>query len=344
MRRMCLILFGMLACLIPLTGQTTYISYCSGDTADVRAATTGGVVLMGGASEVDNAMRWLLERAGGGDVLVLRVSGADGYQEYLYAELGVKVNSVQTLVMPDSAAARHPYVIRQIRNAEALWIAGGDQGKYVNFWKNGPVEDAIRYLIREKKVPIGGTSAGMAILGEAYFSALNGTVTSPEALANPYNEFMTIGYSDFLDNEYLTGVITDTHFDGRDRAGRCVAFMARLAQDQGLRVKAIACEEHTAVCVDTNGIARVFGGQPETPDYACFLQTSAAADFAPEHCRPGVPLHWQRDNAALKNFRAPGNPDGSVTFDLRDWKTSTGAGGEWQSWWVENGVLKILKN
>ena len=36
-------------------------------------------------------MQWFLQRAGGGDVLILRVSGSDGYQDYFYNELGVDV-------------------------------------------------------------------------------------------------------------------------------------------------------------------------------------------------------------------------------------------------------------
>ncbi|HNC74452.1 MAG TPA: hypothetical protein PK362_06170, partial [Elusimicrobiota bacterium] len=121
---------------------------------------------------------------------------------------------------PTQAAADHPYVIQQIYNAEALWIAGGDQANYVDFWKDGPVEDAIRYLIHVKKVPVGGLSAGMAIQGDAYFSAMNGTVLSAEALANPYAPEMTIGYGDFLDHPILKDVITDTHYDDPDRRGR----------------------------------------------------------------------------------------------------------------------------
>ena len=42
---------------------------------------------MGGASEDDNAMKWFLERANGGDVLVLRATGADGYNDYLFSSL-----------------------------------------------------------------------------------------------------------------------------------------------------------------------------------------------------------------------------------------------------------------
>ena len=54
---------------------------------------------MGGATEDDNAMIWFLERSNGGDILVLRTSGSDGYNNYLFSELGVNVNSVETIVL-----------------------------------------------------------------------------------------------------------------------------------------------------------------------------------------------------------------------------------------------------
>ena len=61
-------------------------------------------------------------------------------------------------------------MIATIRNAEAIFIAGGDQSNYVRYWKDTPVEDAIN-LVAAKPAPIGGTSAGMAILGEFVYSA-----------------------------------------------------------------------------------------------------------------------------------------------------------------------------
>ena len=47
---------------------------------------------MGGATEDDNAMKWFLEQANGGDVLILRTSGSDGYNQYFYSQLGISVN------------------------------------------------------------------------------------------------------------------------------------------------------------------------------------------------------------------------------------------------------------
>ena len=38
---------------------------------------------MGGSRENDNAMRWFLKQADGGDILVLRASGSNGYNDYM---------------------------------------------------------------------------------------------------------------------------------------------------------------------------------------------------------------------------------------------------------------------
>ena len=327
------------ALLVPvILSAQSYISYFTGDTSDVTPTSAGGTVLMGGATENDNALRWFLQRANGGDVVVIRASGSNGYNNYLYSSLGVSVNSVQSIVTPDLASANDPYVAQQVRNAEALWMAGGDQWNYVSFWKDGPVGDAIRYLINEKKVVIGGTSAGMAVLGEAYFSAQNGTVTSAAALANPYTSKVSIGYGDFLHCRYLENLVADTHYDNPDRRGRQVAFLARLSTDHGTRFRGIACEEYTAVCVDTAGNARVFGGYPQDQDYAFFLQITCETPFLPETCIQNAPLDWRRDNKALSVCKIAGKNDGSNTFSLNDWKTTSG--GTWEHWWVEQGVLK----
>lgn len=69
----------------------------------------------------------------------------------MYSQLGVVVNSVQTIVFNQAAASFDPYVIRQLANAEALWFAGGDQWDYVSYWKNTPIDSTINYLINTKK-------------------------------------------------------------------------------------------------------------------------------------------------------------------------------------------------
>jgi len=155
-----------------------------GSGEDVTTNTEAGFVLAGGGKDVDAAMKWMIDRSGGGDFVIIRASGFTGYNDYLF-ELG-KLNSVETLLIDTREKAMNKDTGKRIREAEALFIAGGDQWNYVNYWNNSEVSEAIKYLIEEKKVPIGGTSAGCAVLSEFIFDARNDTVVSADALTNPY--------------------------------------------------------------------------------------------------------------------------------------------------------------
>ncbi|MEM7037121.1 MAG: cyanophycinase [Bacteroidota bacterium] len=316
-----------------------YTYWSVGDTADVMANAQPGLLLAGGGGDNDDAMTWFLQHSGGGDIVVIRASGSDGYNSYLFGSLGVTVNSVETIRFDAAAAANDPWVIAKIRNAEGLFIAGGDQYDYYQYWRNTPIENAINYLIDVKGVPVGGTSAGMAILGEVYYTPSGGSVDSAEALGNPYHPDMDIiGRDDFLLHPWMDNTITDTHFDDRDRAGRTMAFLARMETDWGIDAFAIACNEYTAVAVDSTGLARVFGETPNYPDYAYFMQSNCdVPGSVPETCSSGTPLHWERGQEAVKVYKVGGTETGANTFSLVDWET--GSGGEWQDWYVMNGTL-----
>ena len=318
-------------------GQS-YTTYFTGNTTNVNANAAGGICLMGGATENDEAMRWFLQRAGGGDVLVLRTSGSDGYNDYLYSDLGLNLNSVETIVFNNPSAAFDTYVHQQIMEAEAIWFAGGNQWNYVSYWRDTPVDSLINDAIVNRNIVIGGTSAGMAIQGGFYFSAQNGTVTSAAALANPYDDKVVVDSSAFIQNEYLRDVITDSHYDDPDRKGRHIAFLARIYSDYGIAGKGIACDEYTAVCIDGNGLARVFGGYPTNDDNAYFIQTNCELDdVTPENCSPNNPLDWNLNGDAIKVYKVKGTNSGAYAFNISDWKT--GSGGVWENWSIDNGDL-----
>jgi cyanophycinase-like exopeptidase len=320
----------------------SYTSYFTGDIADVEATTTFGVVLMGGASEHDEAMKWFLERAGGGDVVVIRASGSDGYNNYMFSGLGVDVNSVETIVFNNAAAAWNPYVVEQVENAEAIWLAGGDQWDYVSYWKGTAIDDAINHLLNVKQGPVGGTSAGMAVMGGAYFSALNGTTYSEECLNDPYNEDVELGFNDFVHAPFLPQVITDTHYNDPDRRGRHVTFMARLNSDEGIYPLGIACDEYTAICIDEYGIAFGYGEYPAYDEYVYFIRPNCPDPWQPEICEPGSALSWNRGGQALKVYRIGATLSGEKFFDLNDW--TEGSGGEWQDWWVADGEINFTES
>lgn len=299
----------------------------TGDTTDVVAATSSGTCLMGGSTDVDEAFRWMITKSGGGDFVILRSDVSYGYNPYI-RKLGT-INSVETIVIRTDSDAINPLVSHKIRNAEALFIAGGDQADYVKLWKDTPVEDAINYLINTKHVPVGGTSAGCAILGSSYFAAFKGSVTSAEAMRNPYNSLVSLGHDDFISNPFLQNTITDQHYSQRSREGRLVTFMARMDKDLAQNPRAIAVDEETAVCIDKNGIANVFG-----TNKVFFLQCTSSS---PEVCLAGTALTWNNNTQAIKVYRIAGLAIGNGSFDLKDYSTANG--GTWLYYYVDNGVF-----
>ncbi|HYI03498.1 MAG TPA: Type 1 glutamine amidotransferase-like domain-containing protein, partial [Reyranella sp.] len=169
--------------------QARFDYYLTGSAADAVGETTRGIGLMGGGTDVDALFTWMSDRAGGGDFVVIRASGADGYNQYVF-DLG-NFDSVETLVLTNRSASYDPFVLQTIRNAEALFIAGGDQSNYVNYWKGTPVEDLIKEL-SDREVPIAGTSAGTAILTEFVYAAQRKSAIASDALADPYNRDITL--------------------------------------------------------------------------------------------------------------------------------------------------------
>ncbi|MBM3764962.1 MAG: cyanophycinase [Acidobacteria bacterium] len=277
-----------------------YKYFLTGNRENVSVRTQPGFFLSGGGRDVDDAWRWFLKKAGGGDIVILRASGADGYHGFPL-RLGVPVDSVESIVFLNREASSNAEVLRIINNADALFFAGGDQWNYVRFWKGTPVEDAIHAAVK-RGIPIGGTSAGLAILGEFGFSAEKNTVTSKEALADPFHERVTIS-RDFLRLPHLHCLITDSHFTQRSREGRLLVFMARIKRESKCKtVRAIGIDERTAVLLEADGQSSVAG-----ENRAIFYDLSQT----PKRIAPGRPAEIGGLHACAVA------PNG--TFDLKRW-------------------------
>lgn len=100
-----------------------------------------------------------------------------------------------------------------LRNAEAVFIAGGDQSDYVDMWIGTPLQSVLQDKMTN--ITIGGTSAGCMVESNWIYSAEVGSIDSTQALSNPYHRYMTFS-SKFLKIPYLESTILDTHF------GKCI--------------------------------------------------------------------------------------------------------------------------
>jgi len=294
-----------------------------GNKNDIQTKPAFGIAMMGGGSDLDEAFRWLCQKGNGGDFLILRSRGSDAYNPYVNGLC--KMNSVATLILPDRQAAQDPGVAKIIRQAEVVFIAGGDQGNYIRDWKDTPVQDAINANLAEGK-PIGGTSAGLAVQGEFVYGALGDkpddkALVSTEVLANPYFERVTL-IRGFLKIPHLENLLTDSHFAKRDRLGRTLGFLARIMQDGWSQSpREVAIDEKSAVLVESDGKGTVLGSGKG----AYFLRPTQK----PEACQKGEPLTFQK----ISVYRVPAGGH----FDLTSW---TGDGGTAYSLSVEKGKIE----
>jgi cyanophycinase-like exopeptidase len=286
---------------------------------------------MGGSTDVDAAFRWQISKADGGDFLILRHSGSEGYNDYVYEEMsGETLNSVFTVVLDSAEASEDPTVLAAVENADALFFAGGDQTLYVQRMPAGsPL--ALALAARAPHITVGGTSAGNDFLSPVIFAPATdaGDVTSKIALADPYAygiDFSTSILSlDTFGN--ASSWFADAHFEERDRMGRDLAFLARLHQDglvpKGQCARFVALNERTAMVVERvrlpRGEAALAGA---THAYVCELCA------APATCEAGQPL-----TAGPYSCRRLSIGD---TFFFPDWSSQQGVTYELS---VERGVI-----
>lgn len=302
----------------------------TGDGADVTVPTELGIVLMGGSTDVDQALQWMIDRAKGGDVVIIRASGSTGYNDYIY-ELG-KVNSVETLLIDSREKALKESVGKRIREAEMLFIAGGDQWNYVRYWKDSEVSKAIKYLIDVKKVPIGGTSAGCAVLSGYIFDASHGSAYSKDVLMNPYDTTVSVSKS-FIEVPYLSAVISDQHYSQRERHGRHLTFMTRMIKDFGIeQPKGIGVDEKTALCIDQDGNAYAYGTNS--------VYVLISEPFIPEQCEANKPLTFDVKGKAIRAYIYKASPEGTFVYNLKENPPSKPQ----EHWSVKNGEFKRVKN
>ncbi len=322
-----------------------YVLEC-GSLKAPSATTRSAVLLIGGAEDgrsgEHEATRWFLKRAAGGNFLVLRFGELGDQASWICDNYRDLISSAAELAINSRDAANHPDVIQTIRRADALFLAGGDQNKYQDYWEGTAVETAINDLIGKQHIPIAGTSAGVAILGDYYYAPAKEGVLSSEILNNPFHaNTQDIGRSDFIRVPILQHVITDTHLDRvnqdnpEPRHGRIFGFLAKILHDTNnqLPVRGIGLEEGAFVAINDQGVAKVFGNGTKAGQDAYFLQ---ATGLPPEQIAPHQPLIWNQNGQAVKVYRIAGTSQGSGKFDLKDW--STASGGHWENWFTTGGA------
>lgn len=269
---------------VPVAGAQASYSYYEVGKIDgpAPARTKAALLLVGGGDWDKEAFHWFGENAGHGHIVIISASGGADSGNDLYREIG-GIESVQTIEFHDRSAAFDPNILSILRHADGIFIAGGDQSKYVRFWKSTPVAHLIDEHVRSGK-PLGGTSAGLAILGGVGYGAMDGgSIDSKAALADPGGPAVTL-VGDFLHLPLLSHIVTDTHFTARDRLGRLIAFVAQVRSTTDPDAVGLGIDEGSALAVDASGDGRLYTNRK---GFAWLIEPKGIAKIV-----PGKPLNY----------------------------------------------------
>lgn len=196
---------------------------------------------------------WMVEKSGRGKAIIIGAVPLEN-DERIDLLKGLGASEVDALVI-DESNADDPAIASRISGCKLVFIRGGAQDRYVNWWKGKATERAIREVFQNGGV-IAGTSAGCAVLGEIVYDANVGSLTAQQAVSNPNHPNLTLT-SEFL--TFVPGVLFDTHFSERGRLPRLAMMLGACGSITPKPILGIGVDPRTAVCIEPDGTAQVRG-------------------------------------------------------------------------------------
>ena len=218
----------------------------------------GYICAVGGGSEGTNDWNrapysWIVEKADSGKIVVLSVNDETTWIPDYFRSLGA--SSAYNLRINSRTLADSQAMYDSIVAADGIFIKGGNQYNYINYWKGTLTEEAIKVVFNRGGV-VSGTSAGAMVLGEHDLSAKYGTYYPDDALPNPFISQSHVE-SDFL--KLIPDVLFDTHVIERARQGRMVPLFVKLQSDGINDATIVGIDDRTAICISPDGTGTVMG-------------------------------------------------------------------------------------
>jgi cyanophycinase-like exopeptidase len=116
----------------------------------------------------------------------------------------------------------------------------------------------------------------------------------------------------FIQSKYLTNLITDSHYDQRNRQGRHVVMLANIQATTQKPVRGLGIDEKTAVTIDEKGNLVVFG-----TNRAWWLNSSGEK---PEVFEKDKAVTWEAEKEAVAYFTIQATPKGTPAGNIRKMK------------------------
>ena len=243
----------------------------------------GYIVPVGGAEDKDGdpvILRHFVELAGGagGRIAVIptasRLEDTGTRYERIFRELGI--GDARSLDFKQREDASRSEWVAYLREATGIFLTGGNQLRISTILGGTDVARAIRTANAEG-VPVGGTSAGAAILSEHM-------IAFGKSGATPRAGMVSLAPGFGLTNR----IVIDQHFRQRDRIGRLLAALAYNPFAVG-----IGLDEDTAAFIDGDDVIEVRGSGAITVVDASALEHSSmgSASDGDTICMTGIKLH-----------------------------------------------------
>ncbi|GJM61431.1 cyanophycinase [Persicobacter diffluens] len=218
----------------------------------------GSLLLVGGGSEQhggwsDAPYQWFVQQAENKKVAIISYAPEeDSWLSQYFVSLGAaEARHFQI----DASNANEASLIEQLSSFDAFFFKGGDQWKYYRYYQASRFADWLRIRF-EQGAAIGGTSAGMAILGEWDFTAENGSLLPVDGMENLDARYFRF-QKELL--PCLPGFITDTHFAERGRLPRMLSMLGYMQLRKGVEMWGVGVDDRTALMVDATGVGTVSG-------------------------------------------------------------------------------------
>ncbi|MGT2514585.1 hypothetical protein ACVOMT_10405 [Sphingomonas panni] len=257
--------------------------FVTGDPAKPRPATPSqGLMLMGGGDWDKQAFAWFAKKAGYGHILILRASGdGEGGREMFATMAGVQ--SVSTILFTDRAASTDPRVLAAIAKADGIFLAGATRRNMSASGKGRRLPVRWTRMSRRASRSRAPAPASPCWAGRLTARWTAAASISFKALSDPLGDAVTL-VGDFLHMPRLAHIITDTHFNERDRLGRLIAFVAKARATGDPTAIGLGVDEAGTLCVEANGQATFYG---PANTHAWLVQPQGIPKLI-----PGRPLDW----------------------------------------------------
>lgn len=210
----------------------------------------GKLVIIGGGSRPQALVQRIIEEAKldiSGYGIILPMSSAEPDSAVYYAkkqflEAGIR-NVVGLQIYKNEKLNK--VKLDSIRNANMIYISGGDQNKFMDVVGGTPSEEAIHFAYNNGGV-IAGTSAGAAVMSKMM---ITGNELKYEDYSSTFRNIETENIEIKTGLGMITGVIIDQHFVKRSRYNRLISAVIEHPELLGIGI-----DESTALLVSGNTI------------------------------------------------------------------------------------------